>query len=296
MAPSAILNKSEVSRYTGASAVLDFLPVPARTPERTDTKNRADVPVSVNKLFQRALIEQNRVTVGSRALDVAISVVLHITIIGAPILASLYYTNTINLKQFTATMLVAPPPPPPPPPPAATVIKTVPVRHVFMHEGKLIAPRYVPEKVADIKEAPIPEDSGAGVTGGVPGGVPGGQMGGVIGGIIGGLGKDAAPLVPTSKPRPIRVGGHVRAPRAIFQPAPTYPVIARQARVSGTVVIDAVLDEQGNVIEMKVLSGPPLLYGAALDALKKWKYEPTYLNDSAISVQMIVTVTFQLTG
>jgi protein TonB len=168
---------------------------------------------------------------------------------------------------------------------------------VFMSQGKLVAPRYVPEKVADLKEAPIPEDNGAGVAGGVLGGVPGGQMGGVIGGIIGGLGRDTGPLAPVSKPKvPIRVGGRIRAPHALSQPAPIYPIIAKQARISGSVVVDAVLDEQGNVIEMKVLSGPPLLYGAALQALKDWKYEPTYLNDTPISVQMIVTVTFQLTG
>ncbi len=58
--------------------------------------------------------------------------------------------------------------------------------------------------------------------------------------------------------------------------------------------IDAILDEQGNVIDMKVVSGHPLLYQAALEALKKWKYEPTYLNDKPIAVEMIVTVTFQL--
>ena len=70
--------------------------------------------------------------------------------------------------------------------------------------------------------------------------------------------------------------------------------MARQDRIQGQVQIDAVLDEQGNVIEMKVVSGPPLLYQAALDALKKWKYQPTYLNDQPIAVAMLVTVTFVL--
>jgi protein TonB len=55
-----------------------------------------------------------------------------------------------------------------------------------------------------------------------------------------------------------------------------------------------VLDGQGNVIEVKVVSGPPLLYQAAVDALRKWRYEPTYLNDQPIAVQMIVTITFTL--
>ena len=64
--------------------------------------------------------------------------------------------------------------------------------------------------------------------------------------------------------------------------------------MQGQVQVDAVLDAQGNVIEMKVVSGAPLLYQAALDALKKWKYQPTYLNDQPITVQTLVTVTFVL--
>ena len=75
---------------------------------------------------------------------------------------------------------------------------------------------------------------------------------------------------------------------------PEYPVLARETHTQGQVRIDAVLDEQGNVVEMKVISGPPLLYQAALDALKKWKYEPTYLNDQPVAVQMTVTINFQI--
>jgi len=129
----------------------------------------------------------------------------------------------------------------------------------------------------------------------VPGGVPGGQMGGVLGGVLGGIPSAAArPAPPTGKLAPIRVGGRVRPPKPIIQVKPEYPTLARQARIQGQVQIDAVLDEQGNVVEMHVVSGPPLLYQAALDALKKWKYEPTYLNDQPIAVQMIVTITFVL--
>jgi protein TonB len=60
------------------------------------------------------------------------------------------------------------------------------------------------------------------------------------------------------------------------------------------VIIDAVLDEHGNVVEMKAVSGPPLLIQAALDAVSRWKYEPTYLNDEPVPVQLNVTVTFRL--
>jgi len=64
--------------------------------------------------------------------------------------------------------------------------------------------------------------------------------------------------------------------------------------MEGIVSIDAVIDAEGSVVEMRVLSGPPLLIPAALDAVRQWKYEPTYLNDQAIPVQLIVKVTFQL--
>ena len=141
-----------------------------------------------------------------------------------------------------------------------------------------------------------PDNFGGG-EGGVPGGVPGGQMGGVIGGVLGGVLSTAAkPVTPAAagKSAPIRVGGRVKPPRPIVQPPPEYPALARQARIQGQVQIDAILDEQGNVIEMKIVSGPPLLYQAAEDALRKWRYEPTYLNDQPIAVQMIVTITFTL--
>jgi protein TonB len=75
---------------------------------------------------------------------------------------------------------------------------------------------------------------------------------------------------------------------------PVYPALARQTHIQGTVVIDAVLDEHGNVVEMKVVSGPPLLIQAAMDAVGRWKYEPTYLNDEPVPVQLNVTVTFRL--
>ena len=67
-----------------------------------------------------------------------------------------------------------------------------------------------------------------------------------------------------------------------------------QTHMQGVVIIDAIVDEQGNVVEAKIVSGPPLLIQSALDAVKKWKYEPTYLNDQPVPVQLNVTVTFRL--
>lgn len=250
--------------------------------------------------FQSSMIEMNRMKSGSKAFDIFISLLLNVTVLAAPIVAGLYFTDTINLKQFASTFLVAPPPPPPPPPaPAVAAVKAPPTHKVFENAGKLLAPTVIPKNVAQIKEAPLPPDAAGldGIAGGVPGGVAGGSMGGVIGGVIGGIRTTAAaPAAPKDvKSRaPVRVGGRVREPQLVKRIEPFYPPLARQAHIQGTVVIDAVLDEHGNVVEMKVISGHPLLIQAAIDAVKQWKYEPTYLNDLPVAVQMNIMVTFRL--
>jgi protein TonB len=254
---------------------------------------------ALSRVFlNEVLLESQRLKGGSKTADILLAVLLHVALIGGPIVAGLYYTDTINLKQFATTLLVAPPPPPPPPPAAAVgVAKPQLSKRVFIREGKLLAPTYIPKQVAQLKEAPIESDAFGGVSGGVPGGVPGGQLGGVVGGVIGGvLNTGAKPVAPpvAKSGAPVRVGGRVRPPRAIVQVRPQYPTLARQTRVQGDVKIDAILDEQGNVVDMRVVSGHPLLYQAALDALSKWKYEPTYLNDRPIAVQLVVTIAFQL--
>ncbi len=115
--------------------------------------------------------------------------------------------------------------------------------------------------------------------------------------MIGGALSGAVPPAPTpidSAPKgPIRVGGKVKAPRLIFGPDPVYPLLARQARVSGAVVIDAVIDTQGNVAEMRAVSGQPILALAAMETLRQWKYEPTILGVEAVPVRLLVTITFE---
>ena len=250
--------------------------------------------------FQSSMLEYNRMKSSSRLLDTLISLTLNALILLAPVLAGLYFTDTLDMKQFASTFLVAPPPPPPPPPaPVVTVVKVAPARKVFENSGKLIAPTVVPKEIAMIKEAPLaPEVDGAGgVPGGVPGGVAGGSMGGVLGGVIGGTGTvPVPPIAPRdNKPRaPVRVGGRVKEPKLVRRVEPTYPPLAMQTRMQGTVIVDAVIDEHGDVTEVKVVSGPPLLIQAALDAVRRWKYEPTYLNEQPVAVQLNVTVAFKL--
>ncbi len=292
MAPSAIAEHATLDRAL-ISHEVEFLPLERPIP-RPEVVRRVKPAFEFSKAV---LLEQNPMRSGSKTLDVAVAVVLHVLVIGTPILLGLFYTDTINIKQYASMLLVAPAPPPPPPPAASVVIKAAPVHRTFISAGKLLAPTIIPKEIAQLKEAPPEPDTFGGVAGGVPGGVPGGQMDGVIGGVLAGVMNTGARLIapPTGKPgAPMRVGGRIRPPKVIVQTYPEYPTLARQARIQGQVQIDAILDEQGNVADMRVVSGPPLLHQAALDALKKWKYEPTYLNDRPISVELIVTITFHL--
>jgi protein TonB len=103
----------------------------------------------------------------------------------------------------------------------------------------------------------------------------------------------AAPVAPEVRPDgPIVIGGHVAEPRLVYRALPVYPANAKQAGVEGDVVIKTTIDQKGSVVDMHVVSGPMILRPAALDALRRWKYEPSKLDGQAISVQMLVTIKF----
>ena len=85
----------------------------------------------------------------------------------------------------------------------------------------------------------------------MPGGVEGGVPGGVVGGVVGGL-PDAPP--PTQA---VRVGGQIKEPKKLKNVNPTYPDIAKQARVQGVVILECTISPQGKVTDVKVLRGHP---------------------------------------
>src|SRR5260370_3976307 len=126
-------------------------------------------------------------------------------------------------------------------------------------------------------EAPPPVAITGGVAGGVPGGIPGGQLDGVIGGIISSSSSLAAvPML--SQPAPavqrVRVSQGVTKGLLIYRLEPTYPPLAKQARIQGVVVMTAIIDKGGNVQNLQVVSGHTLLAPAAIEAGEKCGYKP----------------------
>jgi protein TonB len=189
------------------------------------------------------------------------------------------------VKAFFVEPMAAPAPPPPPPPPApraANAPKITP--KPVVQNNQFVAPVDVPQQIK-------PEDGlDLGIEGGVPGGVEGGVPGGVVGGVVGGL-PDAPPPPPQSA---VRVGGQIKEPKKLKDVKPTYPDIAKQARVQGVVILECTISPQGKVSDVKVLRGIPLLDQAAVDAVKQWVYTPTLLNGVPVPVIMTVTVNFKL--
>jgi protein TonB len=227
-----------------------------------------------------------------------VAYIFEVIIIGVMVLMPLIYTDALPKAQLM-TFLAAPPPPPPPPPPPAAAAPAPKIIHRVSAEDMMRAPTVIPKTVQQVKDEPEPAaNAGVGVVGGVPGGVPGGQMGGVLGGVIGGVLSAAAPPPPPppkpTAPKRIRVGGQVESARLIFQPKPDYPPLAKMARIQGTVKLDAVISKDGTIADLKVISGHPLLVRAALDAVQRWRYQPTMLNGDAVEVATEIDVNFTL--
>jgi len=244
-------------------------------------------------MFEDSLLESAGKLKTRRSWTTVLSFLLQCALIGILVLVPLIYTEALPRQQLM-TFLVAPPPPPPPPPPAAMPVKVVKVIQTDLVNGQLRTPTKIPEKVAMIKEesAPPPMTMG-GVIGGVPGGVPGGSMGGVIGGIIGST-PVAVPKVAT--PARIRVSAGVQQGNLISQIKPTYPPIAKAARISGAVILQAEISKQGTIENLRVISGHPMLVQSALDAVKQWRYKPYMLNGEPVPVETTITVNFTLSG
>jgi protein TonB len=102
---------------------------------------------------------------------------------------------------------------------------------------------------------------------------------------------------PSPKPvasGPLKVGGDVAAAKLMYGPAPSYPQIAVIARSQGIVKLEAVIAADGSIRNLRVVSGPPLLMNAALEAVRQWRYRPTLLNGVAVEVLTEIEVNFTL--
>ena len=254
-------------------------------------------PFPQTTLFEDSLLEASGVERGRRMWAAVLSFVFQCFVLGLILIVPLMFTEALP-KQQLLTFLVAPSAPPPPPPPAAPEAATRVVRVVSdITDGRLRAPGRIPRKVQMIREEEAPPAMfSGGVIGGVPGGIPGGHPGGVIGGIISSTSSLAAvpKLAVAAPPKRVRISQGVTHGLLTHRIEPSYPALARQARIQGVVVLTAIIDKDGNIQNLQLVSGHPMLAPAAIEAVKQWRYKPFLLNGQPVEVETTVTVRFQL--
>jgi protein TonB len=102
------------------------------------------------------------------------------------------------------------------------------------------------------------------------------------------------PAAPTVAQERIQVDSEVQESKLLVMIKPQYPMLAMQARIQGKVRLAAIIDKDGKITELKVVSGHALLVDSALAAIKQWRYRPTFLHGEPVEVATQIIVDFHL--
>jgi periplasmic protein TonB len=225
-----------------------------------------------------------------------ISLVVHTVVLSVLVVVPLVYFNALHTTELLTFLIATPtiplPPPAPTPPPvnpggAAAKPKTF---KIDSYQAPPSIPRgFVP--CPDEDPVAIQTDT---LVNGFGRGLQGTTDGRSISEIVQiaaprELERPKAPIIHT----PVRVGS-IQEAKLIRRVEPVYPKLAVATRVSETVVMDLLIDEDGNVATVTVLRGHPLLNDAAIQAVKQWRYSPTIQNGEPVQVQATVTVIFRI--
>jgi protein TonB len=234
-----------------------------------------------------------------RWASLPIAVALHVAVLASITLAQAWQVAAVGEPPIVIPYVDFRPPPPPAPAGGTSAPRPTPV------------PRPTPaqpdtREIPDLPEAPQPDPGPAATEGPVVEGssefgVPGGQEDGVPGGdpdSLGGGGIGLDRMVAAPQPAEdviLRVSGAVQRPIPLSRPQPRYAEVARRAAVQGAVIIEAVIDEDGRVVDARILKGLPMgLDQEALAAVREWTFQPATLGGRPVKVFYTLTVHFQI--
>jgi protein TonB len=244
-------------------------------------------------MFEQTLLT-NEVS-GRKTGAIAMAAMAQIAVAGVLVVAPLLYTQTMNFvpAQLPGVVFTKPTPPPPVTQIADQVVAgpSRPMARVFVPTSVPKGVRQIVDRIGEFTTLPTLEN--------LPVAIGGPDI--AVAGPVTMIPVVPPPTVTTAKPpepieitKPVRVSGGVLAAKLIAQIVPKYPPLARQTRVSGTVRLLGVIAKDGRVRDLRVIDGPPLLRGAALDAVSQWVYAPTLLGGQAVEVEAPIEVHFQL--
>lgn len=241
-------------------------------------------------MFADSLLENHWTNHGRRGWTTLASFALQAFAIAILLMLPLIYTE--GLPNLHLVSMSAPLPPPGPPPIERLHSGTRPAGS-NLFRGIVVAPPTIPMGVKPVIDDSTPNEE-APCTICVPGGV--GPMSNANA-IPGGLGTTATVVPPPPKPvaPPPRVS-HMMEGNLIYKVQPVYPPLARQARIQGSVLLRAIISRSGMIEDLSVISGHPMLVGAAIEAVRQWRYRPYILNEEPVEVETRVTVNFSLSG
>ena len=154
-----------------------------------------------------------------------------------------------------------------------------------------MVPTMIPDEIPELEYADEDYVEDDWIEGGLYGGVIGGAVGGILGGVL-----EEAPLPPPDPSKgPLRVGGDVKAPIPVDAPPPVYPEGALNSRLEGTVTVEAIIDKNGRVQNLRTLrSSDPVFEAAAIEAVARWKFRPGTLWGEPIDTIFKLTVNFEM--
>lgn len=238
-------------------------------------------------MFSELFESVARPTTKRKRWAVAISATVQSACLLILLIVPLIYTEALPNAIFKTT-LVGPPEPAQRTATRASAERVTTRAVRLLNHGVVMAPGRIPATVNMIREAPLPPEPPAGQ----------GPIGDNTNFDLLSVAPYSAEVVKrpvaTSVPRRVPVTSTIEAAKLISRVQPVYPPLAIQARIQGNVVLHAIIGRDGEVSELQVLSGHPLLVNAAVEAVRQWRYSPTLLNGQAVEVETTITVSFVL--
>ena len=244
-------------------------------------------------MFEDSLIESAGVLKTKRPAATAASLLLQCILVAVLAALPLLYTEALPLDSVVSLVLPGPPSGPAPARPDSKRHAASP-RDSDMVGHKLREPQAIPKRIASIEEdeAPPPNLSSQGP--GVYGSTGPGSGSNPLNTIVN---LTPPPVVAApSVSGPLRVSEGVAQGFLVHEVKPLYPPLARQARIQGSVMLQAIIGKDGRIENLRVISGHPMLAPAAIEAVKQWRYRPYTLNRQPVEVETQITVNFLLGG